>query len=237
MQTSTQANGVSPVTNQLSSPCAAGQGRRILFVNTDADFRAVVTRVLQHEGFRVQAAAHSGHALLLCRTMVFDAVVSELCGPDISGPSLVEQMRRHQPDDRGRLSRNSRLARGRRKSSRPARSRRTTWSNGSSTCCPALPPSGAPSHRSSKKKAPGIPAPFPLCSRDSGSGLGKSPARFERSEPRVPSPDRTYFFGRRKIESSGTALNSTVVIVHCSSVLPPAVWVTVWGIMIPSTCL
>jgi DNA-binding response OmpR family regulator len=29
--------------------------------------------------------------------MVFDAVVSELCGPDMSGPSLVEQMRRHQP--------------------------------------------------------------------------------------------------------------------------------------------
>ena len=89
MQTSTQANGA-PVTNQLSSPCAAGQGRRILFVNTDADFRAVVTRVLQHEGFRVQAAAHSGHALLLCRTMVFDAVVSELCGPEISGPHSSE---------------------------------------------------------------------------------------------------------------------------------------------------
>jgi DNA-binding response OmpR family regulator len=97
MQTSNQANGVSPVTNQLSSPCAAGRGRRILFVNTDADFRAVVTRVLQDEGFRVQAAAHSGHALLMCRTMVFDAVVSELCGPDMSGPSLVEQMRRHLP--------------------------------------------------------------------------------------------------------------------------------------------
>src|SRR5262245_54823403 len=83
------------VTNQLSS-CTAGDGRRILFVNADADFRAVVTRVLQREGFRVQAAAHSGHALLLCRTTAFDAVVSELCGPDISGPSLVEQMRRHQ---------------------------------------------------------------------------------------------------------------------------------------------
>ena len=86
----------SVVTNQLSS-CTAGHGRRILFVNADADFRAVVTRVLQRQGFRVQAAAHSGHALLLCRTMAFDAVVSELCGPDISGPSLVEQMRRHQP--------------------------------------------------------------------------------------------------------------------------------------------
>jgi DNA-binding response OmpR family regulator len=97
MLTSTQADGVSPVTNQLSSSCAASPGRRVLVVNTDADFRAVVTRVLQREGFRVQTAAHSGHALLLCRTMAFDAVVSELCGPDISGPSLIEQIRRHQP--------------------------------------------------------------------------------------------------------------------------------------------
>jgi DNA-binding response OmpR family regulator len=73
------------------------QGRRVLFVNADADLRAVVTRVLQREGFRVQAAAHSGHALLLCRTMTFDVVVSELSGPDISGPGLVEQLHRHQP--------------------------------------------------------------------------------------------------------------------------------------------
>jgi DNA-binding response OmpR family regulator len=69
----------------------------VLFVNADADLRAVVSRVLQREGFRVQTAAHSGHALLLCRTMTFDVVVSELCGPDVSGPSLVEQLRRHHP--------------------------------------------------------------------------------------------------------------------------------------------
>jgi DNA-binding response OmpR family regulator len=85
------------VTNQASSSCAAGQGRRILFVNADADLRAVVSRVLPREGFDVHAAAHSGHALLLCRTMTFDVVVAELSGPDISGPSLVEQLRRHQP--------------------------------------------------------------------------------------------------------------------------------------------
>jgi CheY-like chemotaxis protein len=71
------------VTNQLSSTRTAEEGRRILFVNADADLRAVVTRVVEREGFRVHAAAHSGHALLLCRTMTFDVVVSELCGPDL----------------------------------------------------------------------------------------------------------------------------------------------------------
>ena len=85
------------VTTQLSTMRAAEKGRRILFVNADADLRAVVIRVLEREGFRAHAAAHSGHALLLCRTMTFDVVVSELCSPDISGPSLVEQVRRHQP--------------------------------------------------------------------------------------------------------------------------------------------
>jgi DNA-binding response OmpR family regulator len=88
---------MSSVSNQASSSYAAGQGRRVLFVNSDADLRAVVTRVLQREGFRVEAAAHSGHALLRCRTVRFDVVVAELSGPDISGPSLVEQLRRHQP--------------------------------------------------------------------------------------------------------------------------------------------
>lgn len=68
----------------------------MLFVNADADLRAVVTRVLDHENFEVQAVAHSGHALLLCRTQAFDVAIVELAGPDMSGPALMEQLRRHQ---------------------------------------------------------------------------------------------------------------------------------------------
>jgi DNA-binding response OmpR family regulator len=71
--------------------------RRVLFVSGDADLRAVVSRVLDREGYQVQAVAHSGHALLLCRTAGFDLLVTELCGPDISGPALAEQVRRHCP--------------------------------------------------------------------------------------------------------------------------------------------
>ena len=70
----------------------------MLFVNADADLRAVVTRVLEREHYRVHAVAHSGHALLLCRTTEFDVMVTELCGPDMSGPALAEQVRRHCPD-------------------------------------------------------------------------------------------------------------------------------------------
>jgi DNA-binding response OmpR family regulator len=84
------------VTDTGGLPADAGQGRRVLFVNADADLRAAVTRVLAGENFEVQAVAHSGHALLLCRTQPFDVAVVELAGPDMSGPALMDQLRRHQ---------------------------------------------------------------------------------------------------------------------------------------------
>ena len=79
-------------------PVSARRGRRVLFVNADADLRAAVRRVLESENFEVEAVAHSGHALLMCRTRPFDVAVVELAGPDMSGPALVEQLRRHQRD-------------------------------------------------------------------------------------------------------------------------------------------
>jgi CheY-like chemotaxis protein len=69
----------------------------VLFVNADAGLRAVVSRVLEGDRFRVTAVAHSGHALLFCRTQQFDIAIVELSGPDVSGPALMEQLRRHQP--------------------------------------------------------------------------------------------------------------------------------------------
>jgi DNA-binding response OmpR family regulator len=86
-----------PVTENRPVGETATPLRRVLFVSADAELRAAVTRVLEDEHYIVQAVAHSGHALLLCRTMEFDVVVAELSGPDLSGPSLVEQLRRHCP--------------------------------------------------------------------------------------------------------------------------------------------
>lgn len=84
------------MTDAQGLPANAVQGRRVLFVNADADLRAAVARVLGSETFEVQAVAHSGHALLLCRTQPFDVAILELAGPDMSGPALMEQLRRHQ---------------------------------------------------------------------------------------------------------------------------------------------
>jgi CheY-like chemotaxis protein len=85
-----------PLTSAESTDGPA-RAPRVLFVSGDADFRAVVSRVLERGDYEVRSVAHSGHALLLCRTMRFDVVVTELCGPDVAGPALVEQLRRHCP--------------------------------------------------------------------------------------------------------------------------------------------
>ena len=85
-----RVSGSSPFDN----PALSRPGFRVLFVSADADLRAVVTRVLEQENYQVRAVAHSGHAHLLCRTTTFDVLIAELCGPDVSGPTLTEQLRR-----------------------------------------------------------------------------------------------------------------------------------------------
>jgi DNA-binding response OmpR family regulator len=69
----------------------------VLFVSADADLRSVASRVLEREDYQVDAVPHSGHALLLCRMRQFDVLVTELSGPEMSGPSLADQVRRHCP--------------------------------------------------------------------------------------------------------------------------------------------
>ena len=86
-----------PVRNACDFPAEPPPAPRILFVSADGELRAAVERVLGAAGYDVRAVAHSGHALLVCRTAVFDVVVAELSGPDMSGPALADQLRRHVP--------------------------------------------------------------------------------------------------------------------------------------------
>ena len=97
MQSFTTRRVSIPVNPDMPVALPGGALRRVLFVSADADLRAAVKRVLENEGYLVQPVAHSGHALLHCRTSHFDVVVTELSGPDVSGPSLAEQLRRHCP--------------------------------------------------------------------------------------------------------------------------------------------
>jgi DNA-binding response OmpR family regulator len=69
----------------------------VLFVTGDPDLRAAGERALTAVGFRVQLAAHSGHAVLAGLTSRVDVLIAELSAPDISGPALAELLRRHHP--------------------------------------------------------------------------------------------------------------------------------------------
>jgi DNA-binding response OmpR family regulator len=79
-------------------PAANPQRVAVLFVTDDSDLRAVASRVLERAGYRVHTASHSGHALLTAMTNPVDVLVVELSGPDMSGPTLAERIRREQPD-------------------------------------------------------------------------------------------------------------------------------------------
>ena len=97
MQASTTRRITIPVRSAGDVPREPPSGPRILFVSADGELRAVVERVLGTAGYHVRAVAHSGHALLVCRTAAFDVVVADLSGPDMSGPALADQLRRHLP--------------------------------------------------------------------------------------------------------------------------------------------
>ena len=98
MHAFTTRRACAPFAENIGPNAAADGRRRVLFVSADADMRAVVTRVLERENYSVHAVPHSGHANLLCRQAPFDVLITELSGPDMSGPSLAEQLRRHCPE-------------------------------------------------------------------------------------------------------------------------------------------
>lgn len=76
----------------------AASKETVLVVTDDGELRAVLTRVLGRQGYRVVAAAHSGHALLACLgNGRIDILLTELSMAETSGPVLTDQLRRHHP--------------------------------------------------------------------------------------------------------------------------------------------
>ena len=68
----------------------------ILFVSSDADLRAVATRVLTQAGYSVATAAHAGHAILAGLTLErIDVLVSDVVLDDMPGAALAERLKRH----------------------------------------------------------------------------------------------------------------------------------------------
>jgi two-component system OmpR family response regulator len=72
---------------------------RVAVVSEDSELSEACARVLRQEGYAVQTAAHSGHALLACMEgRRVDVLIAELSMDEGSGPALARRMRRYNPN-------------------------------------------------------------------------------------------------------------------------------------------
>ena len=76
-----------------------GVSKRILVVDDDDSIRRLVARLLIRAGYEVESACDADDALeTFCSNEKFDLVVSDVRMPGISGPQLVEKLRRLEPE-------------------------------------------------------------------------------------------------------------------------------------------
>ena len=69
----------------------------VAIVTADTELAEACARVLEHEGYAVQTAVHSGHALLASLRGRIDVLISQMSLEEVSGPALTERMRRQNP--------------------------------------------------------------------------------------------------------------------------------------------
>jgi CheY-like chemotaxis protein len=87
-----------PIDEAVRQETAAGGQPTMLLVSDDEAFREAAARALEHSGYRVLQAAHSGHALLAgLRSSRIDVLMTELAMADTSGPDLAVRLRKHHP--------------------------------------------------------------------------------------------------------------------------------------------
>lgn len=72
----------------------------ILVVDDEAIVRTLIEKMLTGRGYTVLSAADPEDALQLIRAHEVDAVVADVMMPVMTGPELVEEIRRHKPHTR-----------------------------------------------------------------------------------------------------------------------------------------
>ena len=72
-----------------SLPSGAGGRERVLVVEDEEAVRLLATRILERAGYQVRAAANPSEALRIATDEVFDALVTDVIMPGMSGPELV----------------------------------------------------------------------------------------------------------------------------------------------------
>lgn len=83
----------------------AGTRRTVLVLLDDHDWRDVVCRVLEQEGYAVLTARHAGHALLMCarHNGAIDLLITDEVTPDGRGRTIARALRVEQPAMRSLL--------------------------------------------------------------------------------------------------------------------------------------
>jgi len=76
----------------------SGEGPHVLLVDDEPGIRRIVGRFLRKCGYRVEECANGRVAVAALRVHRFDAVVSDLRMPDLSGEELFEVVRRERPE-------------------------------------------------------------------------------------------------------------------------------------------
>jgi PAS domain S-box-containing protein len=81
-------------------PAASGRGRSILVVEDEDGVRDIVCRILRKAGYEVHSAPEPLEALRMCReqNLHFDALLTDVIMPGMSGTQLAAELRRQRPD-------------------------------------------------------------------------------------------------------------------------------------------
>lgn len=74
-----------------------GNQARILVIDDDEDFRFIITRALEKEGYRAQAAGSGAEAVEALKSQNFDLALVDMKMPEMGGRETVKEIRQLDP--------------------------------------------------------------------------------------------------------------------------------------------
>ncbi len=73
------------------------EGAGILVIDDDEDFRFILSRTLEREGYRVQAAETGAEAVRVMKSQKFDLALVDIKMPEMGGRETIKEIRKLDP--------------------------------------------------------------------------------------------------------------------------------------------
>ena len=86
-----------PEKQRADGPDPDGERHRVLIIDDDDSFRAVMEEVLSMEEYEVVTASHAREGLALIKTTDFDVILTDIIMPDIEGIELIMKVGENHP--------------------------------------------------------------------------------------------------------------------------------------------